>query len=138
MYTGEVLQPQTYIKGGCFPHCFATTAIYEAWQAAGCFYLPLSPLQNKPCPPVLCIRISVFQISLGSRWFRVFEIAKTKGDKINELHYPGQSSNQTSVSPLTLLCKATKIIAKPDNRDLSTEEKGIIEFISPKQLTLGP
>lgn len=41
------------------------------------------------------------------------------------------------VLPLILFCNATKIIAKPDNRDFSTEEKGVIEFISVKQLTLG-
>lgn len=48
-------------------------------------YLPLSSRQNKPCPLVSCICISVFQILPGSKWFRIFKIVKTKkGYKANE------------------------------------------------------
>lgn len=126
MYSWEVLQYQTYIKGRFFLVSFMK---HGTVQAA---HLPLSPLQNKPCP-LVCLHFSLPNFT----GFRIFETAETKGDKVNEWHYWGQTSNHTSVFPLILFFNATKIIVKPDNRDLLTEEKENIEFISVKQLTLG-
>lgn len=127
LYKGQL--PSTLL----YYHC-------HLWNLARCRLLACLWVhwkQTLPTPLLCCICISVFPISLGSKWFRIFETAKTKGDKVNEWHYWGQPSTHISVFSLTLLWNATKIIAKPDNRNLLTEEKGITELLSVKLLTSG-
>lgn len=103
----EVSQHQIYRKGKNLPHCFAIAAIYEPWLLTCLCKINLA---------YLCICILIFQISLGSKWicetifFRICEIAKIKGDKVNEWHYWGQSSNHILVFPLILFCNHCNLI----------------------------